>query len=222
MKQDDKKDFANLMLGISEIYTKEVSKFGMQMWFDDLAAYSFEQVKAAFAAHRQDRKNGEFMPKPSDIIRQIEGAPDEVAVRAWSKVVNAIGYAGSYNSVCFDDRVIHAVINEMGGWMKVCSMETDELPFKAKEFERLYLSKTSNRGGQALGFAPSHLPGQIELQNGRVGYGQKAEMIFIGDQSKAKTLYLESNPAPTSQQLTVGMKTVEQTVKRLGQKFNAG
>jgi len=60
------------------------------------------------------------MPKPADIIRAIKGNSQTQSLQAWSKVEDAIRLVGPYRSVVFDDLAIHGVLQEMGGWVKLC------------------------------------------------------------------------------------------------------
>lgn len=213
MTEGDMAGFRDMMLGMSEIYRQEITKFGAQMWFDDLRKYTLDQIREAFSAHRRDRKNGQFMPKPSDIIRHIEGAPDELSTQAWSKLIGAIKSVGSYSSVCFDDPVIHACVSEMGGWSKVCELEINEIPFKQKEFERLYLSKTSDSAGKLVLNAPRYLPGVTELANTKMYQHVKPEIVFIGDAAKARQLLIESKQQSNSMQ-----NSIQQSVARIASK----
>lgn len=78
------------------------------------------------------------MPKPADIIRHIDGDSENNAYKAWSKVESAIQHIGSYETIIFDDPIIHCVIVDMGGWTKLCSTLSKEMPFKTGEFVKRY------------------------------------------------------------------------------------
>lgn len=64
-------DATSLMLSRNQYAPSEVTQV---MFFNALAAYSLEQVRAAFDAHCRDPKNGRFAPLPADIIGKIEEA----------------------------------------------------------------------------------------------------------------------------------------------------
>ena len=49
----------------------------------------------------------------------------------------------------------------MGGWVKLCSMTIDELPFKQREFEKLYTSALSSPAS----LVPKYLAGAAEISN---------------------------------------------------------
>ena len=67
---------------------------------------------------------------------------EDVEVRihiAKEKLKQAIKVFGAYQSVAFDDPNIHAVIDSLGGWVKVCIMKEEELEkFITFEFRKIY------------------------------------------------------------------------------------
>ena len=75
MNDSDKKQFKELMDGVTEIYNpdKKLSVVAFQIYFSALESYTFEQVKSAVSAHVTDTAHGSFYPKVADIIRHIEG-----------------------------------------------------------------------------------------------------------------------------------------------------
>ena len=180
-KNIDGIEFVQLLTGTSEIYSKSITDFGIDMWFEDLKDYPIERVKMAFKAHRKDPKNGQFMPKPADIVRHIDGLPTEIATQAWLKVIEAVKRVGAWGSVQFDDLSIHSAIDTMGGWTKLCAMTDDELPFKQREFEKLYAEKVKFNHG----YVPKHLAGFAEIQNHSSGLAVEAP-VLIGFRDNVK------------------------------------
>lgn len=73
MKDRDKQAFAQTLTAISELYGKEVSAASMRLWWNCLEHYSLAKVQQAFSAHAKDPDRGQWMPKPADIVRQIDG-----------------------------------------------------------------------------------------------------------------------------------------------------
>ena len=84
MDESNKKDFADLMTGIAEIYGKQISKAALRIWWAAMARFSFEQVSTALNAHAQRPGSGRWFPTPADIVERIEGpepsAEDVVAM----------------------------------------------------------------------------------------------------------------------------------------------
>jgi len=83
--------------------------------------------------------------------------------------------------VRFDDPVIHAVIEAMGGWVRLAGdMKADEEKWKQKEFERLYQVLSKNPRDNV----PSYLPGLCEIQNAANGYDITSNPVMIGNERK--------------------------------------
>ena len=78
------------------------------------------------------------MPKPADLIRQLEGTVTDRASMAWGKAFEAITTVGAYTDVVFDDSAIHAVIEDLGGCPKFCRSETKDLGYLQHRFCEAY------------------------------------------------------------------------------------
>lgn len=176
--------FQNIFATIAEMYDKNPSTFLFELWFSALDKFEIEAIDRAFSIHVQDPDNGKFMPKPADIIRIIEGTTKDSAYNAWSMVDKAIGRVGSYESVVFDNPIIHRVIQDMGGWIRICGTEEKEKPFMSAEFINRY------KGFKASGEIPEYpkkLIGLIEGENSSKGFFDHIpEPVLIGDIGKAK------------------------------------
>jgi hypothetical protein len=163
-RNTDHERFRNCLTACAELYRVEVSKPAADMWWLALKGYDIAAVERAFQKHVTNPDNGQFMPKPADIIRMIGGTTLDSAMTAWAVVDRAVRQVGPYASVVFDDPVIHRVIADMGGWIRLCTGTKDEKdwPFVGNEFRTRY--KGSAMRDQ---FAyPEHLIGLAE-QNGR-------------------------------------------------------
>lgn len=180
MHQSDKPKFAQAMTVLGEIYSKEISTVMIGVYFSALEKYPVEEVTAAIQAHTRDTENGQWFPKPADLIRHLEGSSEGNALQAWAKVVKAIGSVGRYNSVAFDDPAMHKVIDEMGGWSKMCSTDFEEMPFKANEFTKRY------RALARFGFTdyPRILIGESDAHNMSQGFQKEPQPVMYGDQQK--------------------------------------
>jgi len=167
MIDSDKQKFREVMIGVGELYGKEVTMSLLRVYFSCLEAVSFEDVKKALSSHTLDPSHGSFMPKPADIVRQIEKLSASVGDRAeiaWLHVTNKIRTKGAYGKLSLDDKQAIAAVKAMGTWQSLCHTPSEALQWKKKEFMELY--KTFER--TPLESLPSHLGGIIELR------GQKA------------------------------------------------
>lgn len=138
MVDSDKKEFFALVANVYGFYRIECTPFALSVWWEACKPFDFVSVKGAFNRHAVNPDNGQFLPKPADIVKLIGGGSLDGALIAWSKVEKAIRTIGPYQTVVFDDPIIHKVISDMGGWIKFGDFTEEELPFKAKEFENRY------------------------------------------------------------------------------------
>lgn len=190
MESTDRQAFARALLAVGEIYGKKLSAQQADLYWQVLKQYPIEDIEAGVHRHIADPDGGQFMPKPADIIRQIGGSGDTAAMLAWSKVEKSTRIVGSYNTVVFDDWKIHAVIRDMGGWIKLCETNMDDLPFRAREFEKRY------RGYRVESAYPPKLLGRTETQNQAAGYIKYVEpAVLIGDQRRAQLTHDKGDPS---------------------------
>ena len=182
MDDSARREFATMMHGIATLYGKEISKPVIAIWWNALSSYAIDDVRRALNAHVRNPDNGQWMPKPADVVKLLDGTSESAAMIAWSQVMHALKTVGSYSSVAFDDPIIHATIADMGGWIQLGAMTEDEQPFKAREFEKryaAYLTKGCNS-------YPALLLGLFDAGNMKDGYDDSGQWItFIGDRDRA-------------------------------------
>lgn len=184
-----KNDTQALIKMISEVlayYRQDMSEFILGVWIQACAPYTLEQVSKALTAHATDPDKGQFAPKVADVVRVLAGTHTDRAALAWGKVLGAIGAVGAYSDVVFDDAAIHAVIEDMGGWAKVCRGETAELSYLQHRFCTSYKAYAV-RGG-------------FEYQRRLIGDRSPDDAFYkkglplpkpaiVGDKAKAKSVY---------------------------------
>lgn len=191
MKRSDLARFAALLAGIGELYGKSLSEQWVDLYWRALESFEFEAVQSALQVHVTHPDVGQYFPKPADIVRGIVGSSQMQALQAWTQVEHAIRKVGAYQSLVFDDPLIHAVLEDMGGWIRLCSMTLSEMPFRANEFQqryRGYVTKKPNRH-------PAYLCGITERENAKNGYATPAPW-FIGETDKAKHVMLTGGGQP--------------------------
>jgi hypothetical protein len=134
MNHDEKIQFGKIFTGLGELYGKKISAIFLAIYWDSLSHYSFNEIQMAVKIHIINPDTGQFMPKPADLIRYIEGSNNAKAFEAWDKVLSAAKRIGAYDSIVFDDPLIHHIISGMGGWVTICHTDESRLPFLCKEF----------------------------------------------------------------------------------------
>lgn len=195
MKPSDKANFAQLITDVMAFYRQDVSSFALSVWWEACQSFDFEQVSKALTAHAMDPERGQFAPKPADLVRKLQGTHTDRALIAWGKTLDAIQRVGVYSSVVFDDGVIHAVIEDLGGWPKVCRTQHDELQFVQKRFCDSYRAYAGRPEGVAY---PAKLMGAADAENARLGHKVQPPAL-IGDARAAKQVLACGMTGPKTQ-----------------------
>lgn len=195
MKTTDRTEFAAMLTAtVVGVYSKPAPGHDViGIWFSALQGFDLPDVRRAFSLHVRDPDRGQYPPRPADITRFIEGSTQTQGMLAWSKVEKAMRCVGGYQTVVFDDPLIHAVIAELGGWPALCRVETKDLPFRAKDFERRYSAHRSMR--QLPSYQP-RLSGITETER-RAGGHELPQPVLVGDRDKAARVLIgggEANP----------------------------
>ncbi len=138
MNVNDFEVFRDVLHGVHDFYDRQPSAFAIDVWWQALQPYDLKAITRAFSMHTVNPDTGQFMPKPADIVRMISGGTNDNAIQAWSKVDKALRSVGVYESIVFDDPVIHRTLEDMGGWIMLGMKSEDEWPFVAREFETRY------------------------------------------------------------------------------------
>nr|WP_319396117.1 DUF6475 domain-containing protein [uncultured Desulfobacter sp.] len=189
--------FSELLSGVSEMYGQSPSPAVFEIWFNTLKRFDFESISRAFSVHIQDPDHGKFMPRPSDIVRIIEGSGQDSAFQAWTKFEKALGMIGTYETVIFDDPIIHRVVQDIGGWTRQGQVTEKEKPYVKNEFIRRY-QEIKSRG--VIPEYPQKLTGISEGHNRLSGFlDMIPEPVLIGNQTKAKAVFLGGTSNPSLQ-----------------------
>lgn len=111
-----------------------------------LSDLTTEQLGNAFISMVRNRVYKNF-PQIAEIrqyaTHTTENELDDRVVLAKQMLKNSLIRYGSYNSVEFEDKGIHAVIDFLDGWQNLCSMSSDELEkFLTFEFTKIYKAYT--------------------------------------------------------------------------------
>lgn len=199
---EEKRRFATLITGLSDYYKSEVSRAVLGIYWEGLKQYSYEAIEKACWAHTQlPDEAGRWMPRNADIIKMISGSTVDQAAMAWSAVDNAVRVRGTWDDVVFDDPIIHRVIADMGGWVKIGSHDDDAWPFVGKEFQTRY---RSFRMRGELPAYPARLTGMANAHNA-AGGRPLLPPILLGDVEKAKRVLKGGAGAPV-----LGLRPIQQ------------
>lgn len=134
MQPSERLEFARLFADVMAYYRQDVSDFTRSLFWSACEGATLEQVRKAFDQHAKDPEHGQYPPKVADLVRIISGTHTDRAQLAWGKALEAMGRVGAYTDVVFDDPAIHACIEDLGGWPKVCRTETKDLSYLQHRF----------------------------------------------------------------------------------------
>lgn len=195
--------FEHLMLALGATFRVEVTaalRVGYWLGLRDLPLAAVQEaVGKAMATAR-------FMPTPRD-LRDLAGVMgvDQRALVAWNAVKRAIRAVGSYRSVDFDDPVVNATVRTLGGWLRLCGTDSDEMDrFVAKDFQRVYRELSSLKPHQDL---TRYLPGVFE-SGGDLTLAEPPARVACG------TVEATAAPALEAVASLRGRKMVEDTVAK--------
>ena len=187
MLESDREKFLVEMIGLCDYYRREFSENIIEIYWQGLEDYDLKAVQKAFKAHTQNPDTGHFMPFVADVVRMLGGTTSDASAIAWAKVTNAIKRVGPYQSVVFDDPCIHAAIEGLGGWEKVCSAADDQaLSFTGKAFENLY--KAHKRSGSTPDYQRV-LIGITERVNADLYPHAISPPVMIGDKQMCQLVF---------------------------------
>lgn len=192
MTPNDSELFTALVGDVYAFYRQDYSAFAGRVWWQAMQPFDFAAVAEAFSRHAVNPDSGQYMPKPADIVKMLQGSTQDAALVAWSKVDKAVRSVGTYNSVAFDDPLIHRVITEMGGWISFGAKSEDEWPFVSKEFVNRY---RGYRARNEIPDYPPHLIGMAEAENSKNGFRSQPPLL-LGDPTKAQTVLTHGSNAP--------------------------
>lgn len=192
MLQTDKKDFALLIAGVYAYHRQPCSDALIAMYWRGCQQWDYEQVVKAVDALTRDAEAGKFPPKIGDLTRALQGTHTDRAQLAWGKALEAMSSVGAYTDVVFDDPAIHAAIEDLGGWPKVCRSETKELSYLQHRFCESHKAYT----GRGQFEYPRRLAGDRSPDSEYEKKGLKPPRpALVGNPEVCRQVYLGGNAA---------------------------
>jgi hypothetical protein len=129
MTPDDKKQFAEIILGFAEIKGKALSIFAVELYWAAMQSWPLDEFKAAAVRLLE---TCEFMPTPKD-FNDLRKAGRPTAGEAFSVAVECARKGGGSN-----DPAIERAVQAMGGWMVLRMCDEDKLHFTERRFAEHY------------------------------------------------------------------------------------
>lgn len=194
MQDRDRAKFSGLLTEVMAFYGKDVSDFALTTWWGACQPFDFEQVNKAMGAHVMDPECGQFAPKPADVVRALQGTRTDRSRQAWGQVLDAMHRVGAYQSVVFDDPIVHLVIEDLGGWMQTCRTVADS--YQEHRFCEAYRAYAGRTNG--LPPHPPKLVGEFEATNSQEGRRVRPP-VLIGNHERAALVFKGGSPEGRNQ-----------------------
>ena len=202
---------------LAEAFRQRVSEITFRTYEIGLSDLDINVIKRAVVV--KAIRDCKFMPSVHE-LRELCGATNSsIAAKdrplaAWQAVREAIRKVGAYESPCFDDPVIHAVIQQLGGWPVVCETLTSEMKWLEKDFCKTYSALCNAELGDDL---TGRLHGLCEISNAREGYlNEPIHVAHVrcltgtGSDEELVTRRLQQSARPQTQEPKGGDVSVEQ------------
>jgi hypothetical protein len=138
MTDKDKSEFGQLLTDVLAYYRQDTTPFVLDLWWSAFADFDLSQIRQAMQRHATDPERGQFAPKVADLVRVLQGTATERAALAWGKTMGAMQSVGAYTDVVFDDPAIHAAVDDLGGWPKLCRTDLKDLSYLQHRFTESY------------------------------------------------------------------------------------
>lgn len=181
MTEQDRAEFFMLVGDVYAFWKQDFSAAVGRVWWNAMKHYDLAAIEDGFGRWSVNPDGGAFCPRPSEILKMMNGSTADAAFVAWSLVDKAVRMVGPYQSVVFDDPLTHCVIHEMGGWILLTQKDDEAWPFVRNEFVTRY------RGYRARSEVPTYpatLVGLAQAQNSQLGHTAPPPLL-LGDPNKA-------------------------------------
>jgi hypothetical protein len=134
MQPEDRAMFAATLTAVADLYDRPLSENILSLWWESLKDASLGDFQDAMQAHVQDPERGRFMPRPADLIHQIEKSKGWLdRLLEWERV---LAWArGEEDAPRVEIR--HAV-QMMGGIRRIKMAWDRDLPKLRDEFFEVY------------------------------------------------------------------------------------
>lgn len=112
-----RRQFAAWMAGICTMYRADLTDALIEIYWRALEDFTDDQLSAGLTRHVRDPERGRFFPNPADLIAAMTGTQTQQAGLALATVLESVRRIGRGPNVVFEDARIHAVLDQLGGWL---------------------------------------------------------------------------------------------------------
>lgn len=174
----NKNTFLKSMSILELAFKEKMSKGAINIYWSRMKDYSDKEFKEAIIRCVDELK---YFPRVANLKDILDGTNADEAELAYLEFRKKLDDEGSYLSVSFlKYPAIGAVVEALGGWIRISdTLEKDE-NWLRKDFIRLY-NIMRKRGDY-----PKKLIGRFEIDNSNKGYNEKTMLGIYGKQLDGK------------------------------------
>lgn len=121
----DRQDFARIIGRLFLAFHVEATVALISVYWEALKDLPMPGIQSAVAKIIQNKADG-YRPVPGQIRKEVFGDIQPRAMIAWQQLNQAIMSVGAYRDPTFDDPAIGAIVQQHGGWIRICGMPSDE------------------------------------------------------------------------------------------------
>ena len=140
MNKSDFIEFKKGMMMLAEVYRVEVNQSQMSIYWDALAVLSIDELLLSIRKHISDTDQGQWFPKPANLLKQVHG---NEAQNAWAALCDELNRGGTD----IGPKTI-LTIATVGGLYSVRRMTTYQLSHYRQQFVANYCADLADRPTQ--------------------------------------------------------------------------
>ena len=99
MNNNEQRLFAQILMGIGEIYDKDITDNLVITYWEVLKGYDLKIIKQATQQHILDPHQGAYFPRPAHLIAMCEEFQKNSARVAWEKIEEALQRVEPYRGM---------------------------------------------------------------------------------------------------------------------------
>lgn len=155
----DRQQFATVIGSLFAVFDHDLPAPLLGVWWEALKDLELTDIKMA-TAKLISSEDKAYRPLPGRIRKEVEGNAEVPAMLAWDELNNAIMRYGVYRNPEFTDPKIAAIVQQHGGWVRICGLTT-------KDFDTWFRKSFFEDYGTLTPELTKRLVGLTQIENAR-------------------------------------------------------
>ncbi|KXX64197.1 hypothetical protein [Marichromatium gracile] len=129
MRADEKHEFGELLVGLLELYGRQITPAAAGLWWGAFERHPLGEVRAAFSRYTQDPEQGRYPPTPAAVLGCLPSAVSRPgADEAWALALASLDEEAS---VCTNDEIQEAANAAKAVWDETADKVGARMAFKS-------------------------------------------------------------------------------------------